>query len=79
MPVTKDELDSFNQFVDEKIASGGAGSLRELVAEWEHQKERQEVNEAIRRGLADVDAGRTEPFLQSQDEFRQERGLPPRK
>lgn len=75
MSVTKDDIQDFNRFVDEKLANGGADSLRQLVTEWE---ERQQVNAAIRQGIADIDAGRTEPFFESQDRFRQERGLPPR-
>lgn len=75
MPVTREDIQSFNRFVDERLANGGADSLRELVAEWE---ERQEVNAAIRRGIEDIDAGRTEPFFESQDQFRQERDLPRR-
>ena len=58
-----------------EAAGGPADSLRQLVAEWE---ERQAANAAIRQGIADVDAGLTEPFLDSQDRFREERGLPPR-
>ena len=76
MPVTRDDIQDFNRFVDERLANGGADSLRELVVEWE---ERQEVNAAIRRGIADIDAGRTGPFFESQDQFRQGRDLPPRK
>ena len=75
MPVTKDDIQDFHCFVDEKLASGGADSLRQLVAEWE---ERQEANAAIRQGITDIDAGQTEPFFDSQDRFREERGLPPR-
>ncbi|MCH8042744.1 MAG: hypothetical protein IID44_03405 [Planctomycetes bacterium] len=76
MSVTKDDIQDVNRFVDEKLVNGGAESLRQLVTEWE---ERQEVNAAIRQGIADIDADRTEPFFESQDRFRQERGLPPRK
>jgi len=47
-----------------------------LVEEWE---ERQQANAAVRRGIGDVDEGRTEPFSSSQDRFRQERGLPSRR
>ncbi|NQU20478.1 MAG: hypothetical protein HQ567_04290 [Candidatus Nealsonbacteria bacterium] len=43
--------------------------------EWE---ERQAANAAIRQGIADINAGQTEPFSDSQDRFREERGLPPR-
>jgi len=75
MPVTKDDIQDFHRFVDERLSNGGADSLRQLVAEWE---ERQEANAAIRQGIADIDAERTEPFFESQDRFRQERGLPPR-
>jgi len=75
MPVTKDDIQDFHRFVDEKLANGGADSLRQLVAEWE---ERQEASAAVRQGIADIDAKRTEPFFESQDRFRQERGLPPR-
>ena len=75
MPVTNDDIQDFHSFVDEKLANGGADSLRQLVVEWE---ERREANAAIRQGIADIDAGRTEPFFDSQDQFRQERGLPPR-
>ena len=63
MSVTKDDLRDFNRFVDEKLAGGDAESLRELVNEWEATREREEVNAAIRSGLADIDAGRTEPFF----------------
>jgi predicted transcriptional regulator len=76
MPLTQDDLRAFQHFVGEKLADGGAESLHALVAEWE---ERQEVNAAIRRGIADVDAGRTEAHSESQDRFRQEQGLPPRR
>ena len=76
MPVTTDDIQNFHRFVDEKLANGGADSLRQLVAEWE---ERQEASAAIRQGIADIDAGLIEPFFDSQDRFRQDRGLPPRK
>ncbi len=75
MPVTKDDIQDFHCFVDEKLASGGADSLRQLVAEWE---ERQQANAAIRQGIADVDAGRAEPFFDFRDRFREACGLPPR-
>lgn len=75
MTVTKNDIQSFHQFADDKLANGGVGSLHKLVTEWE---ERQEVNAAIREGIADVEAGRTEPFFESQNRFREERNLPPR-
>jgi len=74
MPVTKDDIQSFHCFVDERLASGSAESLNQLLAEWE---QRREANAAIRQGIADVDADRTESFSNSQERFRQPRGLPP--
>ena len=44
MPVTKDDIQDFHCFVDEKLAGGGADSLRQLLAEWE---QRQEANAAM--------------------------------
>ncbi len=76
MAVTEKDLAEFNRFADEKISNGGADSLRDLLTEWE---ERQQANAAIRRGIADIDAGRSEPFFESQDSFRQKQGLSPRK
>ena len=75
MAVTKDDIQEFNRFVDEKLANGGADSLRQLVAEWE---ERQEVNAAIREGIKAIDEGRVRPFNEAQDEFRRKHDLPPR-
>lgn len=75
MPVTQDDIQDFLHFVDERLARGDAHSLRQLVVEWEA---RQETDTAIREGIADIRGGRTEPFFDSQDRFRQERGLPPR-
>ena len=74
MPLTVDEIESFNRFVHQKLANGGAESLRELAAEWE---ERQQVNAAIREGINAIDEGRVRPFDESQEEFRRLHNLPP--
>ena len=68
MAVTRDDIKAFSQFADEKLASDGAESLRDLVAEYE---QRQEVNAAIREGIADIDAGRTRPAGQFMAEVRE--------
>jgi len=72
--VTQEDLSSFNRFAAQRLASGGASSLAQLVAEWE---ERQEMNRGIRAALEDVEAGRTEPFFEEDDHYRRERGFPP--
>ena len=37
------------------------------------------VSEPVADSLDDIEAGRTEPFFESQDRIRRERNLPPRK
>lgn len=79
MPVTEADIEAFSEFAREQAANGGSEfTLTELVAKWQATREREEVNEAIRESLADIESGRAEPFLESQDQFRQERSLPPR-
>lgn len=67
MPAASDELRSFHEFVGRKLAEAGAGtlSLDEALElwHWERRSPREEAEtlEAIRRGLEDLDAGRTRP------------------
>lgn len=53
-------------------------TLAELAIKWQAVRERKEVNSAIRDSLADIDAGRSEPFFDAQDSFRRDRNLPSR-
>jgi hypothetical protein len=56
-----EDLASFQMFAKERLANGGAGiSLDDLFTEWHEQRAREEVNQAIRQGLSDIDAGRHE-------------------
>jgi hypothetical protein len=66
MPVTERELAEFNRYAIERISSGGAESMPELFREWLDACSAADVDDAIREGIADVDAGRTRPFSQSQ-------------
>jgi predicted transcriptional regulator len=75
MAVTQDDLQSFNEFASEKLKNGDAGSLEELVQQWRVDREREEVNAAIQRGIADVDAGRTRPLEEFWDEFSQKHNI----
>ena len=38
MAITKDDLQDFARFADEKLANGGADSLVELASEWEAER-----------------------------------------
>ena len=57
---------AFRDFLDAKLSNGGANlPLDEAIVLWEYEnqteEERAETLQAIREGLADIDAGRTRP------------------
>jgi hypothetical protein len=80
MSVTEADIQAFAEFARKQTASGQANhTIAELAAKWQAAREREQVNCAIADSLADIEAGRTEPFFESQDDFRRERSLPPRK
>lgn len=79
MSVTISDVDAFAEFARQQATAGGADTtMADLAAKWQAMREREAVNEAIREGLDDVDAGRTQSFSDSQDAFRRARHLPPR-
>jgi hypothetical protein len=60
------DVRAFRSFLDEKLSRcGNALTLDEALELWEFENltdaERQDTLQAIRQGLADVDAGRTRP------------------
>lgn len=76
MPVTAEQLDAFYRFGAEQIANGSSDlSWEELFILWDSQSVRDEVNAAIREGIADVDAGRYEPADKSLADIRSEFGF----
>jgi hypothetical protein len=80
MRVTQADIQAFAEFAREQTAGGEADhTIAELAAKWQATREREEANRAIAESLADIEAGRTDPFFESQDSFRRERNLPPRK
>ncbi len=77
MFVTEADIQAFAQFAREQTTNGGANlTMTELAARWQAERERHEVNAAIREGLADIDAGRTVDFFESQNRFRHELRVP---
>lgn len=62
-------LAEFHKFVGEQLQSVDASLLspEEVLARW---RERQSTLNAIREGLADIDAGRTRPVEDLLDELR---------
>lgn len=58
MPITNDELDSFYQFALGAIKTNNSNkSLHQLLEQWDAQRERAEVNDAIRQGHAEIEVG----------------------
>ena len=77
MAVTQDQLDDFHRFASEKLNNGGANlSWDELFILWQSEHERDEINAAIREGLADVEAGRHQPAREAMEDIRKEFGFP---
>ena len=71
---TQTELTEFYQFLGQQVADCNVKlSPEQAVALWRH---RQVENEAIREGLADVEAGRTRPIEEFIEEFRQRHQIP---
>lgn len=75
MASARDELDSFNRFALARLGSDEAVSLNDLFAEWHDAQSREEINQAIRRGLADADAGRHKSVEDALDAVRQRLGI----
>ena len=72
---------AFRDFLDARLTNGGATlTLDEALGLWEHEnqtdREREETLEAIRRGLADVEAGRVIPAREAIAEIRRRHNLP---
>lgn len=77
MPITQKELDSFHLFASERITNSSiALSLDDLVVEWSSHHDREDINAAIKEGLADVETGKHRPASQVGEELRQKHGLP---
>jgi predicted transcriptional regulator len=52
------DLAGFHQFVGDRLSSGQQLSPEQALADW---RERTATIQAVRRGIEDIDAGRTRP------------------
>jgi hypothetical protein len=69
-------LESFQEFAEKKLAGSQATvSLDELFMQWHDSRCRDDINDAIRRGLADVEAGRYREADEAMETIRQEFGF----
>ncbi len=68
------DLENFHHYVGKQLASKSTCSMspEEVVARW---REEQETLDAIREGLADIDAGRTKTIEEFDRDFRKRYGL----
>jgi hypothetical protein len=80
MSTAFDQLAAFQQFAHQKVGAGEAETLEELFDLWrlEHPtpEEQAEVHEAIRQGLADIEAGRGRPAADVSRDMRRKYNLP---
>ena len=77
MTVTQHELDSFHRFATDRLSKSEEElTIDDLVIEWDSMCNREQINAAIREGLADVDAGRTRPADQVTEELRRKHNIP---
>jgi hypothetical protein len=74
------DLLALRSFIDEQLSGETVPTVDEVLARWEYEnesdEERQESLEAIRRGLADVEAGRVMPAREAVAELRRKHHLP---
>ncbi len=76
MTVTKEKLQDFNRFADEKLARGEVWSFQDLVREWEAAQHHAESVAALSNSHADAEAGRTRPVDAAFADIRKKLGHP---
>lgn len=76
MTVTKDELENFGRFAADEVERGSATSLEQLVTLW-RTRQNEHVNDAIRQGLEQADAGLGRPLGDFMAEFREKNEVSP--
>lgn len=75
MSKVREDLDNFYHFAIARLDQAPETPLDELLMYWYDDRDRDAINEAIRRGIADVDAGRCRPADEVMEEIRKKLGL----
>lgn len=76
MAVTQQDLDGFYAFATGRLHTAREDlSFDDLVIEWESLRDRDDINAAIREGLADVEAGRYRSADEVMEGLRKKHGL----
>jgi predicted transcriptional regulator len=77
MAMTQADLDQFHRFATARLSSSPTElSIDDLVIEWDSLRNREEINAAIREGLADINAGRTRRTAVVTEELRKKHNIP---
>ena len=61
MTVTQDDLNDFQMFAADRLATGEAESIADLVSAWEDQRQQRESIAALHESHADAEGGRVIP------------------
>lgn len=76
MTVTNAQLDAFHKFGSDQIARENAElTWDELFVRWESHINQDTIDVAVRHGIADVDAGRSQPIDEALKDLRSEFGI----
>lgn len=75
MPLRQSEVDHFYHYASWMVENRELDSLDDCLKAF--RKEQEAAVEAIKEGLADVNAGRTRPFEEFMAELRSELSRPP--
>jgi predicted transcriptional regulator len=77
MGTTREDLERFHDYAAARLTDAESDlSFDDLLSEWADIHDRQLINDAIRRGLADVEAGRYESADLAMEKIRIEFGFP---
>lgn len=58
MPISEADIDAFGRFAKEQLHISAELSLPQLLAKWQAEKEAKAVEDDIKQGLKDIDAGK---------------------
>lgn len=73
------DAESFYKFLGHTLTHGERETPPEaLLRKWREQREHEETVEAVREGMADIEAGRFQTLEDFDRGFRAKNGLPPR-
>lgn len=76
MSATRADIDAFHNFAVQQIAVAAASvELDELLLKWYDSQNQGEIDEIIRQGLHDSDAGLGVPAREATDEIRRKHGV----